>query len=46
MTKQVLPHGMPTMEAKAIRPANYHARPITSPPQMNQMRLPMAFMAT
>ncbi len=33
------------MDTKAISPASHHARPITSPPQTNQMRLPMAFIA-
>ncbi|MNT94003.1 hypothetical protein D3C72_2355940 [compost metagenome] len=44
ITKQALPQGIPMIEIKASSPASHQARPITTPPRMNQRKLPIARM--
>ena len=44
ITMQARPHGMPTIETKAIKPTSHHSRPMNTPPKMNHKKLPIARM--
>lgn len=42
ITKHARPHGIPTMDMKAIRPTSHQASPMKNPPSTNHRILPIS----